>query len=146
MENNLSRAIGNGVGFPIKLSPVLDQDGKPTKVYTAEGGIVESIAWVVDNGDPALIIQNITQIFETMVGSAIRREDFGSHIYEMLEEPNNQLLSYSASKYITEALNEWEPRVKLKTITLARAPSKLTIRLGLSIGDNTYHVDLTYNL
>ena len=77
-----------------------------------------------------------TRFFET---------HFGSRTYELVEEPNDDLLVSLCRRFVIDAINTWEKRVELIGLNISRPdPTKLTIELRyrvkeLNIEDTFYY-------
>jgi len=69
------------------------------------------------------LAQSIGDILTTPIGSRIMRRDYGSMLFELIDQPLNpftRLLVFASSAL---ALRRWEPRLRLKRIQLA-APAE----------------------
>ena len=104
--------IGTGPYFPIKLTTVLDENGNPEQVVQPDGTIVNKISWRNLKGDINLIKQNLTSLFTYQLGQRIRQEYFGSRVWECIEEPNTQALSFMIKTFVKNSIVSWEPRIK----------------------------------
>ena len=129
--NILDRIIGAGAGFPIELTPLIDNKGEP---ILGEDGELQ-MGWNVIRGDFNLIDQSLKNIIFTMLGSRIRQENFGSRLYELIEEPNNQIVTFLSSKYVTEAVRQWEPRIQQITIEAIPKNERLSIKASYRLVD-----------
>jgi phage baseplate assembly protein W len=58
-----------------------------------------------------LIQQSILRILQTPVGSTYMNRDFGSHLRELVHEPNDTVLFNLLDYFIREAIETWEKRV-----------------------------------
>lgn len=146
MKNELERTIGSGASFPIVLENALDNQGR---ILRGEDG-KPLLGWQIVKGDIKLIEQNLKNIMFTLIGQRIRQESFGCRIYELLEEPNNRVIQHLASKFVSEAILQWEPRItQVKVEALSRF-NKVTLKLyyqlvgSLEEGENI--LTLTYNI
>lgn len=61
--------------------------------------------------------QAIFIILNTIPGERVMRPEFGCQIHELIFAPANEETSAVAERYVTEALNRWEPRINLKRVT-----------------------------
>jgi phage baseplate assembly protein W len=112
--NNINNdLIGSGPLFPIQLTP--DNQG--------------NIGWHVVRGDIQLIDNNITSLLNYEIGQRLRQEDFGTRLWECIEEPNTQAQAFLIKGFIQEALNNFEDRIKFKASEVYRDGSTLTIVL-----------------
>ena len=84
--------LGSGWAFPVAV----DQRGR--------------IALASQETD---IEQSIRIILLTPKGQRMMRPDFGCHIHELVFAQNDGATAGLAVHYVTEALNMWEPRIKV---------------------------------
>jgi len=65
--------------------------------------------------------QSITDILTTPIGSRVMRRDYGSRLFDLIDAPINNagLIDFYAA--IAEALDTWEPRLKVTRIQLTKA-------------------------
>jgi len=80
------------------------------------------------SGDDHLA-QSIGDILSTPIGSRVMRRDYGSMLFELIDQPMNavtRLLVFAATAI---ALAKWEPRIKLQRVQLGQgdAPGAFTI-------------------
>ncbi len=62
--------------------------------------------------------QSISDILSTPIGSRLMRRDYGSRLFELIDLPTNHntlLRLYAAT---AEALDKWEPRIKLSRVQI----------------------------
>lgn len=71
------------------------------------------------------IKQSILIILTTIPGERVMRPDFGCRIHELVFAPNNRQTAVQAERYITQALQRWEPRIVLNTV-MAQPANRLT--------------------
>lgn len=122
--------IGVGALFPIQLSTT-DQ-GK---------------GWYPAQGDPALIENNLRALVEYMIGQRFRQEDFGTRLWECIEEPNSQALEFMVREFLKQAIGRYESRITIKKVTTERYYSKLYITMEyalVGLGRQSY-MTLTYD-
>lgn len=105
--------IGSGPLFPIQLTP--NNNGK--------------MGWHVVKGDVRLIDNNITALLNYEIGQRLRQEDFGTRLWECIEEPNTQAQAFLVKEFIMEALKTFEDRIKFQSSEVFREGSTLTIVL-----------------
>ncbi len=147
MDLNQSTVFGAGASFPIVLTNPKDKDGNPTYIPQNEGGEsvqVQRVGWYPISS-PELIKQNLISLFVYQLGERIRQEDFGSRLWECVEEENTQALAYLVFQFIKASISKWEPRVVgLKTEVTIKG-NKLYIQLKYAIaGDNVNNITLEY--
>ncbi len=87
--------IGRGWSFP----PLLDE--RRTIALSEGEGEIE---------------QAIHIILGTAPGQRVMRPDFGCRIHELVFAPNNTATAGLASRYVTEALGRWEPRIEVRHV------------------------------
>lgn len=123
-------SIGTGAYFPIELT---DIDGKTS--------------WKAISGDIRLINQNLMAIFNTQLGELIRNENFGSRLWECLEEPNTQALNFLIELFCRNAIESWESRIKFLDSSVNKQMDKINISLHYAlIEDQTVNeLNFSYN-
>lgn len=122
--------IGVGALFPIQLST------------TGQGK-----GWYPVQGDPALIENNLRALVEYMIGQRFRQEEFGTRLWECLEEPNSQALGFMIREFLQQAIGRYESRIQIKKVTTERYYSKLKIVMEyalVGLGRQSY-MTLTYD-
>jgi uncharacterized protein len=114
--NDVSRDfLGSGWAFPVEV----DQRGR--------------IALASQETD---IEQSIRIILLTPKGQRTMRPDFGCHIHELVFAQNDGATAGLAVHYVTEALNMWEPRIRVievKASSDESDPSRLLIDIEYEI-------------
>jgi hypothetical protein len=74
--------------------------------------------------------QSIRDILTTPIGSRVMRRDYGSRLFELIDNPSNDDLKTEIFSATAEALDKWEPRFKLQQISLVEVtPGKLVLEL-----------------
>lgn len=68
--------------------------------------------------DDTEIQQSIFVIINTSPGERVMRPNFGCRIHELLFWPANHHTAAIAERYITEAIERWEPRIRLQNVTV----------------------------
>lgn len=129
--NSNIELIGVGALFPIKLSTT-DQGKR---------------GWYPAQGDPALIENNLRALVEYMIGQRFRQEEFGTRLWECLEEPNSQALGFMIREFLNQAIGLYESRIEIKKVTTERYYSKLYITMEyalVGLGRQSY-MTLTYD-
>jgi phage baseplate assembly protein W len=124
MANILEKVIGSGVLFPIKLE---------TNSRGQQG-------WYPVTGSTDLILHNINSVIQYELGFRIRQEDFGTRLWECIEEPNTQAQAFLVYQFVRQALVKWENRIVITGTKLFREGTKLTIQINYSI-KNTNQTD-----
>ena len=67
------------------------------------------------------ISQSIGDILRTPVGSRVMRREYGSLLSQMIDQPQTPALRLQIMAACYSAIQKWEPRVSLTTITFERS-------------------------
>lgn len=113
-KNYFTDLVGIGVTFPIQLS-------------TNEKG---ERGWYPVNGDFKLIRDNISSILYYMIGQRFRQENFGSKLWQCIEEPNTRALSFIIKEFLKQAIGTWEQRITFQSIQVTREGAKIHIEVS----------------
>jgi phage baseplate assembly protein W len=114
-----SRAfLGAGWAFPVRVEP---------------GGEIAEVAYEAD------IQQAIRIILGTNPGERVMRADFGAGLNAFVFEPVNPTTMSQLQSQVEGALVDWEPRIDVLNVTVARDPSDL----GRLLIDISYRVRAT---
>lgn len=74
--------------------------------------------------------QSIVDILTTPVGSRVMRRDYGSRLFELVDAPLNQSTLIEFYAATAEALDRWEPRFKLSSVSVdSTANGQITLNL-----------------
>ncbi|MFT7086971.1 MAG: phage baseplate assembly protein W [Rickettsiales bacterium] len=74
--------------------------------------------------------QSITNILTTPIGSRVMRRDYGSNLFNRIDQPINGELIAEVYSDIVEALFIWEPRFELDKVDVQSvSPGRITIDL-----------------
>ncbi|UAA38214.1 GPW/gp25 family protein [Paraneptunicella aestuarii] len=65
--------------------------------------------------------QSITDILTTPLGSRVMRRDYGSRLFELVDAPSNEANITEFYAATAEAIEQWEPRLKLLNISVTNA-------------------------
>lgn len=76
--------------------------------------------------------QSIQDILTTPIGTRIHRRDYGSRIPRLVDRPINQGTVAELVAAAAEALNRWEPRLKLERIEIVTVSPSGQVELSLS--------------
>lgn len=130
--NYFTNIIGKGILYPFNLQ--VNSKG--------EMGI-----YPVD-GSPDLIKENISALLYYMVGFRIRQEPFGTRLWECIEEPNTQALSFLIRDFLVSAISKYEDRVTITSVDVSRADCKINILISYRINntDTSQYIGITYDL
>jgi phage baseplate assembly protein W len=81
-------------------------------------------------GELAHLKQSIIDILTTPIGSRIMLRNYGSRLFELVDQPINDRLKVQVYSATAEALNKWEPRFRCKKISIEVAnPGKIELLL-----------------
>lgn len=69
----------------------------------------------------AHLAQSILDILTTPKGSIVMLREYGSDLPDIIDQPINGETMIDAYQAVAEALNRWEPRIKLARIQLTEA-------------------------
>jgi phage baseplate assembly protein W len=75
--------------------------------------------------------QSITDILSTPVGTRVHRRDYGSRLPRLVDRPINQSLVAEMMAATAEALDRWEPRLRLERIQIDSVTPEGQISLSL---------------
>lgn len=64
--------------------------------------------------------QSIIDILVTPIGSRVMRRDYGSALFDLVDQPANALTKLRLISAVAMALMRWEPRIRVKRIDLQR--------------------------
>lgn len=76
---------------------------------------------------------------DTAQGELPWRTEFGSRLYQLRHQNNNDVLAALAHTYAVEALQRWEPRVRVKGATISREKTP-------GGGENVLAISITYDV
>lgn len=65
--------------------------------------------------------QSIEDILTTPVGTRVMRRDYGSRIFTLTDRPMNRAWLARLYAATAEAIDRWEPRIKVKRVRLMSA-------------------------
>ena len=139
-------SIGSGGYFPIELTQARDSEGNPLTIDT-ENGTVPKVGWYPMKGDTKLIKQNLISIVVHNIGQRFRQEEFGTRLYECLEEPNTQVLEFLVKDFIRDSINSWEPRIEALAVATTRQYDKIyiSLRFKVRLSQSIDEVNFEYN-
>ena len=151
MASPITGKIGSGITFPLKLTTLKDAKGKDVMVpqVDSKGAVtmVPAVGCYPVVGDPKLISNNLTALFTYQLGERFRQENFGSRLWEAIEEPNDQVLQHMINLFIKSSVAKWEPRIKALDVVLEKNKEKLYITLKFMVesSGNVENLTLEYN-
>jgi phage baseplate assembly protein W len=75
--------------------------------------------------------QSIEDILTTPVGSRVHRRDYGSRLPRLVDRPINNSLVADLVAATAEALDRWEPRLRLEQVKIDSVSAEGQIQLSL---------------
>jgi hypothetical protein len=75
--------------------------------------------------------QSIEDILSTPVGTRVHRRDYGSRLPRLVDRPVNQSLVADLVAATAEALDRWEPRLRLEQVNIDSVTAEGQITLSL---------------
>lgn len=66
------------------------------------------------------LYQSIRDILTTPIGTRVQRRDYGSKLFDLVDNPANEGLVIEIYAAIVAALARWEPRFRLEDIRLEK--------------------------
>jgi phage baseplate assembly protein W len=111
MDNqfSISNFIGNGITFPFQLV------NGTLPLYSGF----------------ELIRSSLITILSWPLGKRFFLAEFGSNLYNLLEEPNDDILKDLIRIFVIDAIAKWEPRIELVDLSLQRT-TDISIDLTLT--------------
>jgi phage baseplate assembly protein W len=82
-------------------------------------------------GGIAHLKQSIIDILLTPIGSRVMRRDYGSNLFELIDAPMNAKTIMDIVAATAEALDKWEPRIKVERVELNAGAASGRIELTL---------------
>ena len=87
------------------------------------------------------IEQAIYIILSTAPGERVMRPEFGCRAHELIFAPRDATTEGLMVYYVQQALGRWEPRIELKSVTVANSSSPD----GAMIVEIQYHIKATHD-
>lgn len=125
MVQDAKAFLGKGWGFPITKEDELRTVSFNTATYEDS------------------VKQSIHIILGTRPGERVMNPDFGSHLWDITFEPNNQTIFTEIRHKVHKSLTAWEPRITVESIDIETDPQRqelIKIVITYSINKtNTVH-------
>lgn len=121
-----------------------DSNRKPIALMEPE--LVPKVTWHPLKGDPSLIKQNLVSLVAYDLGYRMREENFGTRLWECIEEPNDADLEFLVNNFILESVSTWEPRITALDCKITRDFDKLLINLQFVLEGTTSVESLDFNI
>ncbi|MGY0794311.1 GPW/gp25 family protein [Azospirillum argentinense] len=77
--------------------------------------------------DLADLRQSIAIILTTPIGTRVMRRDFGSMLFELVDSPSNRVGALRLFAATADALERWEPRFHLTTVSVSTGGDGRTV-------------------
>jgi uncharacterized protein len=125
---------GGGLGRGIAFPPRIGEDGR----------------WAWSEG-PDNVRESIKVILQTGLEERVRRSGFGTELRRLLFQPNTASTHRLMEEDVRQALERWEPRIRLESVSAAARPDRpeaadLTITYTLVVSGDQEQVNLTLQL
>jgi phage baseplate assembly protein W len=105
--------IGKGIVFPF----ILEEQGR----IEIKGGI-------------PLIRASLTNILSWPYADRYFLKEFGSRLYELIDEPNDDVLKSLVRQFIIDSIEIWEKRIKLTGVNMERTnPQTLNVQISYRV-------------
>jgi uncharacterized protein len=75
--------------------------------------------------------QSIADILTTPIGSRVCLREYGSGLFELVDQPLNGLTVQRVFAAVALALSRWEPRLKLTKVSASRAAGSTALVIDL---------------
>lgn len=72
-------------------------------------------------GEDAHLAQSIADILTTPLGTRVMRRDYGSALFDLIDAPMNAETVVDVFAATAEALDRWEPRLRLRRVQIVAA-------------------------
>jgi phage baseplate assembly protein W len=129
------KAVENADGT-VTVTPELYADGTPK--------MVDAVSWLPLTGYD-LINNNLQSLFSFQIGQKMRAEDFGSRLWEAIEESNTTVQAAVIKEFLKQGIKTWETRITFSDCTITQDQEKLYIDLTYKLGGEVQTVSLEYN-
>lgn len=87
-------------------------------------------------GGNAHLAQSIGDILTTPLGSRVMRRDYGSLLFDLIDQPINAAVRMLLHAATAIALRRWEPRIKLTRVSLSSGDANGSLTIIIE-GDRT---------
>ncbi|AZZ98007.1 GPW/gp25 family protein [Pseudoalteromonas sp. R3] len=91
----------------------------------------------------AHIQQSVEDILTTPIGTRVMRRNYGSELFELIDQPHNGATRLRAMAAIITALTIWEPRVTIKQVELSIPDLNGKLQINL-ITDRNDRIEVQY--
>jgi len=91
--------------------------------------------------------QSIADILTTPVGTRVMRRDYGSLLFDLIDQPDNGFTRIRMYAATASALLRWEPRIRISQVSIERTdiPGQVVLQLQGTVlqNGNASQIDLT---
>ncbi|PTE15917.1 GPW/gp25 family protein [Pseudogemmobacter blasticus] len=95
-------------------------------------------------GFDAHLAQSINDILSTPKGSRVLRRDYGSRLPDLIDAPMNGETAIDVFAETAEALEKWEPRLRLRRVEItAAAAGRMSLLLTADVTDTEAAIEVT---
>jgi len=88
------------------------------------------------------ILQSITDILTTQIGSRVMRRDYGSMLAEFIDSPNTASTHLQIISSVVMALSQFEPRINIIQANLEASQNNLTLHLTFTLKNSSDNQEL----
>lgn len=90
------------------------------------------------------ISQSLSDILRTPVGTRVMRREYGSLLFDMIDQPQTPALELQIKVAVYMAVLKWEPRVSLAAVdTVRQYDGRLVVNLTGTLADTGAPLSLT---
>ena len=105
-------------------------------------GLSRSTARLI--GFDAHLAQSINDILSTPKGSRVLRRDYGSRLPDLIDAPMNGETAIDVFAETAEALEKWEPRLRLRRVEITSAAAgRMSLLLTADVTDTEAAIEVT---
>ncbi len=95
-------------------------------------------------GSDAHLAQSINDILSTPKGSRVLRRDYGSRLPDLIDAPMNGETAIDVFAETAEALEKWEPRLRLRRVEITSAAAgRMSLLLTADVTDTEAAIEVT---
>ena len=90
---------------------------------------------VVEKDTIKSVMQNIRVILTTQKGTDVHRPEFGSDVWKFIDQPLTAITIGKINAEITDAIERFEPRVKVKNVSLQKIFAGIKVSIEVQLRD-----------
>ena len=91
---------------------------------------------VVEKDTVKSVMQNIRVILTTQKGTDVHRPEFGSDVWQFIDQPLTAITIGKINAEITDAIERFEPRVKVKNVSLTKTFAGIKVSIEVQLRDS----------